>query len=83
MKWQTWLYSLVSAAISAAASGVTLVIVAPESFNFSGAGLAKLGAVCGVNALIAVASYLKQSPLPGTSVTTTAAVSVTQETTKS
>jgi len=64
MKWQTWLYSLVSAAIGAAASGVTLVVVAPESFNFSGPGMTKLGTVCGVNALIAIGTYLKQSPLP-------------------
>jgi hypothetical protein len=59
-----WLYSLISAAIGAAASGVTASIVAPESFNFSGPGMAKLGALCGVNALLAVAMYLKQSPLP-------------------
>ena len=65
-----WLYGLVSAAIGAAASGVTAGIVAPESFNFSGPGLAKLGALCGVNALVAVAMYLKSSPLPAIQTTT-------------
>lgn len=63
--WKTWVHSLVAAAVSAAASGVTLVIVDPASFNFSGGGLKHLAAVCGVQALIAVAAFLKQSPLPG------------------
>jgi hypothetical protein len=65
-----WLYGLASAAIGAAASGVTAGIVAPESFNFSGPGLAKLGALCAVNALVAAAMYLKQSPLPAIQTTT-------------
>ena len=59
-----WLYGLVAACIGAAASGITVAIVAPESFNFSHAGLQKLAAVCGVNALLAAGAYLKQSPLP-------------------
>lgn len=83
MKWQSWLYSLVSAAIGAAASGVTAAIVAPESFNFTHAGIGKLASLCGVNALVAVATFLKQSPLPASSVTTTVTASTTQETTKS
>lgn len=82
MTTKAWVYSLVSAAISAAASGITAGVVAPESFNFSGPGLAKLGALCGVNALIAVANFLKQSPLPTDSVTVTKTVTATQETTK-
>ena len=65
-----WLYGLASAAIGAAASGITAGIVAPESFNFSTAGLEKLGALCGVNALVAIGFYLKQSPLPAISTTT-------------
>ena len=62
--WKVWVHGLVAAVISAGASGVTLVIVDPGSFNFSAGGLAHLGAVCGVQALIAAAAYLKQSPLP-------------------
>ena len=65
-----WLYGLVSAAIGAAAGGITAGIVAPESFNFSHSGLQKLAALCGVNALLAAALYLKQSPLPAISTTT-------------
>jgi hypothetical protein len=76
-----WLYGLTAAAISAAATGVTLVIVAPESFNFSQAGLVKLGEVCAVNALLAVAAYLKQSPLPPISQVTTVATTLSKTTT--
>jgi hypothetical protein len=65
MSLKAWIHGLVAAAISAAASGVSLVIVAPADFNFSSSGLLKLGTVCGVNALIAASAYLKQSPLPG------------------
>lgn len=65
-----WLYGLASAAIGAGASGITAGIVAPESFNFSGPGLQKLISLCGVNALVAVALYLKQSPLPAITTTT-------------
>ncbi len=82
MNWKAWLHSLVAAAISSAASGVTLVIVAPDSFNFTSAGLSKLATVCGVNALVAVAGYLKQSPLPTATETVTTTVTATQETTK-
>ena len=62
---KAWLHSLGAAAISAAASGVTAGIVDPQTFNFSHGGLLKLAELCGVNALIAVAAFLKQSPLPG------------------
>lgn len=63
--WKAWVHSLIAAAISAAASGITLVIVDPASFNFSNGGLQHLGAICGIQALIAVGAFLKQSPLPG------------------
>jgi hypothetical protein len=77
MTWKAWLHSLVAAAVSAAASGVTAGIVAPESFNFSGPGLQKLGALCAVNALLAVATFLKQSPLPAAEITTTVQTTAT------
>ncbi|MBV6342820.1 hypothetical protein [Candidatus Magnetobacterium casense] len=63
MDWRTWLKGLVSAGIGAAANSVTVMIVAPETFNIN-EGLPKLGAVAAVSALVAVAGYLKQSPLP-------------------
>ncbi len=60
-----WIYGLLATGISAGASCVTAGVIAPESFNFSHAGLVKLGTLCAVNAILAVALYLKQSPLPG------------------
>jgi hypothetical protein len=62
-KFKQWLKGLASAVIGAAANGVTLVIVAPESFNLAD-GLPKLLTVMAVSAILAAAMYLKQSPLP-------------------
>lgn len=61
---KTWLKGILSAAIGAAANGVTTVIVAPDTFNIH-EGLPKLGSVMLVSAVVAIAMYLKQSPLPG------------------
>ena len=61
--WLTWTKGLVSAAIGAAANGVTLIVVDPLNYNL-GDGIGKLGMVCMVSALVAVAMYLKGSPLP-------------------
>ncbi len=60
---KAWLHGLGAAVIGAAASGVTLVVADPTTFNFKG-GLGHLGQVCAVQALISAAAYLKQSPLP-------------------
>jgi hypothetical protein len=65
MDWKTWVKGLVSAAIGAAANGITVAIVDPANFNLS-EGAGKLGSVMLVSAIVAVALYLKQSPLPGT-----------------
>lgn len=64
MDWKVWLKGLISAAIGGGAAAVTTMIVAPETFNLQD-GLKKVFAVAGVSALVAVANYLKQSPLPG------------------
>jgi tetrahydromethanopterin S-methyltransferase subunit C len=76
-----WFYGMLTVGISAAASGVTAAVVAPASFNFSHAGLIKLAELCGVNAMIAVAAYLKQSPLPPISQVTTVATTLATTTT--
>ena len=64
MDWKKWLKGLISAVIGGAANGVTVLIVAPEAFNF-GEGIHKLGSVAAAGAIVSVAMYLKQSPLPG------------------
>ena len=63
MNLKTWAYGLLSAMIGAAANTVTVMIVAPETFNLS-EGLSKVVSVAGVSAIVAAANYLKQSPLP-------------------
>jgi hypothetical protein len=64
MEWRPWLKGIIGAAIGGAANGVTVLIVAPDAFNF-GEGLGKLEAVMAAGALVSVSMYLKQSPLPG------------------
>lgn len=61
--FELWLKGLLAAAIGGAASGVTAVIVAPETFNLY-AGKAKLSAMVISSALFNTAMYLKQSPVP-------------------
>ena len=63
MTWQTWLKGLLSAAIGAAANSITVVIVDPTNFNLT-TGIGKLGTVALVSAIVAMAMYLKSSPLP-------------------
>ena len=64
MNWKPWLHSIFAGAISAAAGSITASIVDPEKFNLTRNGLAHLAAFAGINALLAVALILKQSPLP-------------------
>ncbi len=61
--WSLWGRGLISAAIGGASTAVTTMIVAPSEFNFE-EGLGKVAAVAGVSAIVAVANYLKSSPLP-------------------
>lgn len=64
MSLAIWFKGLISAAIGAAANAVTLIIVDPLNYNLK-EGIGKLLTVCAVSAIVAVAMYLKQSPLPG------------------
>ena len=56
---RVWLSGLVAALVSGAATGITTSIVLPET------SAEDLGKVMIMGALIGVAGYLKQSPLPG------------------
>lgn len=62
--WRHWVKGLIAAAIGGSANAVTVLIVAPDEFNLE-EGLPKLGVVALVSAIVSVANYLKQSPLPG------------------
>lgn len=67
MDWKKWFKGLISAAIGAAANGITVMIVDPQAFNLA-EGAHKVGMVALVSAIVAAAMYLKQSPLPGNGV---------------
>lgn len=60
---KTWLKGIVSAAIGAAANAITVMIVDPTNFNLQ-QNAGKVGMVALVAAIVAVAMYLKASPLP-------------------
>ena len=61
---KTWAHSLFAAAIGGAASSLGSIFVAPETFNFSHAGLIKILQVALFGAVVPVLMLLKQSPLP-------------------
>ena len=58
-----WLKGLVSAAIGGAANSITVMIVDPVAFNLTD-GFGKVASVAAVSAIVAMAMYLKKSPLP-------------------
>jgi hypothetical protein len=62
--FKTWLKGLGSAFIGGSANVITTMIVAPDQFNFQ-EGLPKVAVAAGVGGVLALANYLKQSPLPG------------------
>ncbi|HXI40827.1 MAG TPA: hypothetical protein VNH83_12650 [Bryobacteraceae bacterium] len=71
MKSQAWLHGLVAATVGgfsgALESGITLIVVAPETFNLN-AGLKKTLFTMLIFSLLSgakcAAAYLKQSPVP-------------------
>jgi len=65
MKTRTWIEGLLAAAIGGGANALTVIIVDPLAFNL-GEGLPKLLQVAAVGGIVAVAAFLKQSPIPQT-----------------
>lgn len=72
-----WFRGLVATGINGFASGVVLVIAAPETFNLQG-GRGKLEATAAVMAILNLANFLKAQPLPPEQVST---LTITQTTT--
>jgi hypothetical protein len=70
MNWKPWLYSIFSAGIGGAATSLGGVIVAPSVFNFSPAGLAKIGELALFGFVVPVLALLQKSPLPAIQTTT-------------
>lgn len=62
LDWKKWLVGIFAAAIGGAANSVVAMLVDPVAFNFG--DLPKLGKLAAGGALISLAFYLKQSPVP-------------------
>lgn len=62
--WRAWLIGLIAAALGGVGNSVGMAVVDPAHFNFVG-GLHNLAEAAAVGAIIAVAGYLKNRPLPG------------------
>lgn len=60
---RVYAYGGVAAAFNGAVNSLALLIVAPETFNFSG-GLKKLAIATAVSAGVGLVTFLKQHPLP-------------------
>jgi hypothetical protein len=58
-----WVKGLVAAAVGGAANSIVNIGIAPETFNFQD-GLGRLAAAAGASAILSMALYLKQSPVP-------------------
>lgn len=59
---KSWLKGLANYALNGIASGIILVLVKPDTFNFY-SGLRPLLETSAALALLGVANYVKQSPL--------------------
>lgn len=59
---QVWLKGLLAAMLAGAASAVAAMMIDYEHFNLE--HLKHLGIVAAVGAIMGVAGYLKQSPIP-------------------
>ena len=58
-----WLRGLVAAAVAGGSNAITVMIVEPQHFNATD-GLARVGKVALVSAIVGAALYLKQHPVP-------------------
>ena len=65
MNLATWFKGLGVFALSSMITALATMQLDPASFNFSKAGLTKIGAAALVIGVKSVLLYLKQSPLPG------------------
>ena len=70
MNWKAWLYSLIAGGIGGAASSTLAAFSMPEVFNFSHDGWVHIAKLAFIGAIVPILTYLKQSPLPPTQVTT-------------
>lgn len=65
MTIKQWIHGIAAAAIGAGATAISAIVIDPAKFNLTLAGMKSLGELAAASAIIAVAAYLKQFPLPG------------------
>lgn len=63
LDWRNWLRGLFGAIVGGVASSITVIIVAPDTFNFDD-GFGKLCKVALISAIYNAALFLKSKPLP-------------------
>lgn len=71
MGWRAWLYSILTGAISGASTSALSALTMPDVFNFTHDGWVHMGKLSLTGAIVPVLTYLKQSPLPTTSLIVT------------
>lgn len=76
MTWKIWLHGLAAAAITAFCSALSGIIVMPDVFNFTHAGLISTAKMATVPTVVAVCAYMKASPVPALSATLTKTTTV-------
>jgi hypothetical protein len=75
---KTWAHGLFAAMIGGAASSLSGALALPGTFNLTHDGLVNMAKLGTLPALINAFAYLKQSPLPTSSVTVSTTVETKQ-----
>ncbi len=75
--WAQWLHAIIAAFIGGASGAAYAALIAPDTFNFSHAGIIKLSQMALLAGIVPVLAYLKQFPTPQSTITVTESKSVT------
>jgi hypothetical protein len=63
LRWQPWLYGLISAGVGGGATAIGAVVLDPEKFNFA-EGLTNIAKLFVLSGVVSAALYLMKSPVP-------------------
>jgi sugar phosphate permease len=75
--FQIWVRGILAAMIGGASSAAAAALAAPQAFNGTHDGMIAFAKVIAIGAALPTLAYLKQSPLPTSSVTVTNEQTVT------
>lgn len=79
VNFNIWAHGLAAVIISAFSTSAMGVIMLPDVFSFSKAGFVNMAKMAALPALMSAFAYLKASPVPALSVTTTTTATETVE----